>query len=166
MSGDESQAALVIEPRRRGAVARLREAWSYRRIVRHLGKRLVQKLYRRTWLGPVWILIRPLSAVAGSLFVFGGVLKVGSEGLPYAVFFLTGMSTWQLFAASAFWATRSLELNRRFLRSIYVPRLLVLLSSLAIPLLFFGIYFVMTSICLWSGASRTTACTCASSLSC
>ncbi len=45
---------------------------------------------------------------------------------------------------SAFWATRSLELNRRFLTRIYVPRVLVLVSALSVSGALFLVYVIMT----------------------
>lgn len=134
----------VIEPRQSGALERLREAWHRRGLLPYFSKRMVEKLYLRTWLGVVWVPLRPILTVVSSVFVFGGVLGVASHGVPYVIFLLVGLSAWQLFAMSALWATRSLELNRRFLRWVYVPRILILLSSLAVAGIYFSVLLLLT----------------------
>ena len=115
----------VIEPRRDGLVARLRDVWRYRRLLRFFGWKALQKLYARTVLGWSWIFIRPLFPLAVNTIIFSGVLGVGSQGVPYFLFLVTGISIWELFASALTWGTRSLELNRGFMTRIYIPRLIL-----------------------------------------
>ena len=120
----------VIEPRQDGFAARLRDFWRYRNLLRFFASKAVAKMYRRTVLGSTWIFIRPLFPLAVNTIVFGGVLGVGSHGVPYFLFLTTGHALWDLFASSLMWGTRSLELNRGFLTKIYVPRLIMPVSSM------------------------------------
>ena len=136
----------VIEPRRPGAADRAREFWRYRRLVPYFAKRLLEKRYLRTWLGWLWIPLRPVLDVTARVFVFGTVLDIPSQGVPYLIFFIVGMSAWSLFEESLFWAARSIELNRRVLRRVYVPRLTMLVGSLSIALVEYLIYVVITLI--------------------
>jgi lipopolysaccharide transport system permease protein len=87
----------------------------------------------------VWILIRPLFPLVVNTLVFGGMLGVGSHGVPYFLFLTTGTSLWELFASSVTWGTRSLELNRGFMSRIYVPRLIMPVASVAPAYVNFGI---------------------------
>lgn len=119
-----------------GAIA---EAWRYRRLVRFFATRAVEKMYARTVLGRLWLLIRPLLPVFVGAIVFGGLLRVGSDGRPYFLFFLVGSTLWSWFEGSLTWATRSLELNRKVLRRIYVPRLLLPIAMTAPALVELGI---------------------------
>ena len=119
----------VIEPRHRGPRQRALEVWRYRRVILYFGKRFVQKRYARTWLGWVWLPLRPSVDVAVRVLVYGSLLRAPSEGKPYVIFFLVGYSTWHLFGHTAMFATRSLELNKRVLRRVYVPRLTALLAA-------------------------------------
>lgn len=121
----------VIQPRREGLVARLRDVWRYRALMRFFASKSIQKLYRRTVLGAAWIFIRPLFPLAVNTLVFGGMLRVGSHGVPYFIFLTTGTSLWDLFANSVMWGTRSLDMNRGFMSKIYVPRLIMPVSSVA-----------------------------------
>jgi lipopolysaccharide transport system permease protein len=129
----------VIQPRREGLPARLRDVWRYRRLLRFFAAKSIQKLYRRTVLGWAWIFIRPLFPLVVNTLIFGGMLRVGSHGVPYFVFLVTGISVWELFAASVTWGTRSLELNRGFMSRIYVPRLIMPVASMAPAYVHFAI---------------------------
>jgi lipopolysaccharide transport system permease protein len=130
----------IIEPRRQGLGARTREVWQYRRLLRFFAARAVEKLYRRTVLGWSWILIRPLFPLLVKTLIFGGLLGVGSEGVPYFLFLVVGSSVWELFAQSVMWATRSLEVNRSFLARIYLPRIILPVAMTAIPLVNLAIH--------------------------
>ncbi len=124
-------AVWVIQPRREGLVPRLRDVWRYRALLRFFAIKSIQKLYKRTVLGAAWIFIRPLFPLFVNTLVFGGMLRVGSYGVPYFIFLTTGTALWDLFANSVMWGTRSLELNRGFMSRIYIPRLIMPISVVA-----------------------------------
>jgi lipopolysaccharide transport system permease protein len=136
----------VIEPRHTGPLAQLREFWRYRGLVPFFGRRYIQKRYVRTWLGRFWLPLRPAMAVSSSVLVFGGLLSVPSGGVPYLIFFLVGSSAWHLFAETAYWATRSVELNRGALGRMYIPRLTVLVAAVAPSILDYLIYSAITAL--------------------
>jgi len=136
----------IIEPRRPGLGERAREFIAYRRLVLYFGRRYLEKRYARTWLGWLWIPLRPVLDVAARVFLFGSLLGVPSGDRPYLIFFIAGIGAWQLFDRTAFWATRSLELNRGLLKRFYLPRTTALVGA-TIPsfvdyLLYFGIMIV------------------------
>lgn len=136
----------VRRPAAPDPVSRLRAVWSHRRQVAFFGRRLIEKRYIRTWLGMVWIPLRPALDVGMRALLFGGLLAVSSEGLPYLVFFGMGMAAWMLLESSALWATRSLEVNRAVLRRINVPRLVPLASAAAPAAVEFGLYLLIAAI--------------------
>ena len=119
----------VIEPRGEALTTRLREVWRYRRLLRFFAAKSMAKLYKRTILGAAWIFIRPLFPLAVNTLVFGGVLGVGSNGVPYFLFVSCGSTLWDLFSQAVTWGTRSLELNRGFMTRIYVPRLILPIAT-------------------------------------
>ncbi len=82
-------------------------------------------MYQRTILGSAWIFIRPLFPLIVNTIVFGRVLGVGSNGVPYFIFVTAGSALWDLFEQCVMWGTRSLELNRGFMARIYIPRLIL-----------------------------------------
>lgn len=120
-------------------MARLRDVWRYRRLMRFFMSRTLQKLYANTILGWAWIFIRPLVPLTVNTLIFAGVLNVGSHGVPYFLFLTVGSTIWEFFASCVLWGTRSLELNRGFMAKVYVPRLIMPVSAMAPAYLYLGI---------------------------
>jgi len=128
-----------IEPRGHNVRARLREVWLFRRLFRYFAARAVERMYRNTFLGKAWLLIRPLFPLTIRALVFGGVLKVDAPGVPYFLFLLVGSSLWDLFSSSVMWATRSLQINRSFIGRMYFPRVIVPAATMAVAFVNFAI---------------------------
>jgi len=140
---DATQDAWTIEPRAGGLVPRLREIWRYRRLAAFFGLKALQKLYARTKLGWAWLIIRPLFPLLVKAVVFGSILAVPSEGVPYFIFLVTSTTIWELLATAAMWGTRSLELNRGLIRQVYVPRLILPFSMITPALLTFVLHLIV-----------------------
>src|SRR6185503_11750883 len=87
----------VVTPRQGGTVAMVREMWRYRGLLGFLGTRALRRIYRRTVLGWAWLLIIPLFPLALQTLVFGGLLGVASDGVPYFLFLSSGTVIWGLF---------------------------------------------------------------------
>ena len=129
-----------IEPFSGGVRARMRELWQYRRLALFFGLKALEKLYARTKLGWAWLFIRPLFPLFVKTLIFGGLFAVASDGVPYFLFLVTATAVWELFANAVMWGTRSLELNRRLLRQLYLPRLILPAAMITPALLTFVIY--------------------------
>lgn len=138
-------AVRTIEPRGPGIAAAARDLWQYRELFAYFGRRFVQKRYTRTWLGRLWLPLRPLLAFISRALVFGGLIGIATGSVPYAVFFLVGQGAWQLFAEVTYWSTRGLELSVGTLSRLSVPRLIPVLSGVAPSALDYLIYLVMTA---------------------
>ena len=121
----------VIEPVRVGMVARAQELWRYRRILWFLAERRIKDRYEDTTLGKFWLFARPLMPIFISTVIFGSLLRVPSDGVPYFLFFLAGSSCWRIFERSVQWVTRSLDQNRGLIKKVYFPRLIAPISSVA-----------------------------------
>jgi lipopolysaccharide transport system permease protein len=130
----------VIEPRRHGLGEAWREFWSCRWFAWYFGHLFLTKRYARTWLGWLWVPLRPSMSVAARILVFGGLVGISSSDAPYPVFFLVASAAWQLFAEAVYWSTRSLELARGVLQRIEIPRLPVLVGAAVPSLIEFAIY--------------------------
>jgi lipopolysaccharide transport system permease protein len=142
----------VIEPRRHGVGARLVELWRNRRLMRFFGNRALQKVYARTVLGRAWLVLRPVATTVPQALIFGGVLQAPSDGLPYFLFFVAGMTAWTAFDRCLLWATRGIELNRSLLRRLYFPRLLLPVASITPGLVEVALFGVMLALTLvWFG---------------
>jgi len=91
---------------------------------------MLSKRFARTWLGLLWLPLRPVLNVATKLLVFGGLVGITAGNTPYPIFFLMATAAWGLFAESVLWSTRSLDINRSLLREVHVPRLVVIVSAI------------------------------------
>ena len=128
----------VIEPTQQGVRARIEEFWRYRRILWFLTRQRVRDRYEGMTLGPFWLLARPLAPLLIGTLVFGGLLGVQSDGVPYFLFFLTGTSCWRIFERSLMWVTRGLERVRGLVKKVYFPRIIAPIAAVSPALAEFG----------------------------
>jgi ABC-type polysaccharide/polyol phosphate export permease len=75
----------VIEGRRPGILAALGELWRYRRYLMFFGRTILARRYARTWLGLLWLPLRPVLNVGTRLLVFGGLVVITAGNIPSAV---------------------------------------------------------------------------------
>jgi lipopolysaccharide transport system permease protein len=122
-----------------GAIATIAEVWQHRRLLGFIGDRALRKTYRRTVLGWLWLFINPLFPIALRAIVFGALLGVGSNGIPYFLFLLAGTVVWDVFAASLMWGTRALEMNRDLTDQIYHPRAILPFGNMTPAMLNVGL---------------------------
>ncbi len=130
----------VIEPVGLGFKARVEEIWRYRRLLWFFAQRATQQLYAGTTLGIFWLFGRPLLPLLISTFIFGSLLQVPSEGVPYFLFYLCGSGLWHFFERSMMWVTRSLDRNRGLMKKMYFPRLIVPMSAVVPGFADLGVY--------------------------
>jgi len=131
----------VIEPTRMGFFARLEEVWRYRRILVFFAGQRVKDRYEGLTLGPFWLFARPLMPIFISTVVFGRLLNVPSDGVPYFLFYLAGSSCWRIFERSMRWVTLSLESAKGLIKKVYFPRIIAPIASMAPALTEFAILF-------------------------
>jgi lipopolysaccharide transport system permease protein len=113
----------VIEPWKHGVFARLREVWYDRRLLPYYTRCCIQRRYKNTWLGWLWLPLKPgLDMLSKALF-FGGFLGVSSGDRPYIIFFTFGSCGWVLFESLVKWGHKGLRMSDRFIRNAYAPRL-------------------------------------------
>ena len=140
---DRKSQKWVIEPARVGLIARAEELWRYRRILWFFASRRIKERYEDKTLGKFWLFAQPLGPILISTVIFGSMLDVPSDGLPYFLFFLTGMSCWRIFERGVLRVTRSLDQNRALIKKVYFPRLIAPISSVAPALTEFGVLFTL-----------------------
>ena len=122
-----------------GAAATMGEVWRHRWLLRYIGDRALRKVYRRTVLGWLWLVINPLFPLVLRVLIFGMLLGAGSDGLPYLLFLLAGTLIWDTFASSVIRGTRALEMNRDLTGLISYPRAILPFGNISPSLLDLGI---------------------------
>jgi ABC-type polysaccharide/polyol phosphate export permease len=109
----------------------------------HLGNNYVKKYYLDTFLGLLWVPIRPLADVFLRSVLFGAFLQVGSGGRPYFLFLVVGSIGWFFFERVTYWGYRSLQYNARYYRSFPVPWLPAITGTALPGLVHCAIYFLI-----------------------
>jgi lipopolysaccharide transport system permease protein len=132
------------EPKRKGPIATALEVWQYRRFVSFLGAKSFRKLYARTLLGWTWVLVTPLFPLFLNLFVFGALIGLTAEGIPYFLFLTIGNLSWNYFASALMWSTRGLEMHRKVIDRVYVPRVILPIATMTPAIFDFLINFTVT----------------------
>ncbi len=120
-----------------------KELWRFRELIFFLTWRDIKVRYKQALLGVAWAVLQPLLTVLIFTVIFGVLLSVPSQGLPYPLFALTALLPWQLFATALQRSSISLVGNANLITKIYFPRLAIPLSSVLAALVDFGVSFVV-----------------------
>lgn len=131
-----------IEPRSASAWS-FAELWKYRYLFHYFAGHFIRARYRGTVLGWFWLLLGTLVPAGISTLVFGNLLSVPSNNVPYLLFFLTGASLWNFFSNSLVGVTRSLSTNSKMITKLYFPRIIIPLTSFAPHFIQFCISILM-----------------------
>ena len=135
-------------PKHPGVVTTASEVWKHRGLLGLVARRAFQRVYRRTVLGWLWLVINPLVPLAIRVVVFGVLLGAGSSGLPYFLFLLGGSIAWDLFATTLMRGTRALEMHGELSDLIYYPRAILPFGNMAPAFVDFGIKLAVFAVAL------------------
>ncbi len=134
---------LVIRPSRGWSSLGLHEIWTYRELLYFLIWRDVKIRYKQTVLGASWAILQPLLTMLVFTIFFGGLAKVGSDGLPYPIFSFAGLLPWTFFAQGLSQSSSSIVGSSGLITKVYFPRLVIPISSVLAGLVDFAIAFVV-----------------------
>jgi lipopolysaccharide transport system permease protein len=128
-----------IRPSRGFVPLRLREVWEYRELLYFLCWRTIKVRYKQTILGGAWAIFQPLVTMVVFSVIFGRLVGVPSDGVPYPIFAYAGLLPWQLFAQSLTESGNSLVNNEHLITKVYFPRLVIPTSTVLVSLLDFAV---------------------------
>jgi homopolymeric O-antigen transport system permease protein len=123
----------VVIERTRGLRRALRidELWAYRELLYFFTWRDVKVRYKQTAFGFAWAVLQPLTSMFLFTIIFSNVVKVGSEGIPYAVFSYTALVPWYFFANAVQLSSGNLVSSANMVTKVYFPRVFLALSPVA-----------------------------------
>ena len=136
--------------RRQGLLAHLRLLFAYRELLLSWTTRTIKSRYRQSVLGFGWALVQPVFQMVVISVIFGSLVRVPSEGIPYPVFAYSALLPWTLFAGSISSAVPSVLQNMYLVTKIYFPREILPLSAILARLVDFVIAsLVFVGLMLW-----------------
>jgi lipopolysaccharide transport system permease protein len=133
----------IIKPSSGWKIVNLKEVWQYKDLLYFLTIRGIKAKYAQSILGVSWAIIQPLFTTLVFTIVFGGLAKVSSDGIPYALFSYLALWPWNYFSGTLTESSNSLITNANMITKVYFPRLVLPLSSVFSKLLDFVIAFVV-----------------------
>ncbi len=117
---------ITIEPTNSLVGINWQELWAHRELLFFLTWRDIKVRYKQTLLGAAWAILQPVTMMVIFTLFFGrGIGALGSNGVPYPLFALTGLVPWTFFATAVTNSGNSLVGSTHLVTKIYFPRLLV-----------------------------------------
>jgi lipopolysaccharide transport system permease protein len=101
---------------------------------RHIGPQ-----YKQAALGIAWAVLTPVLNTLVFSFVFGKLGGMPSDGIPYPVFVLSGLVTWQFFARAITTGSISIIVNSAIITKVYFPRMVLPLSAVLAGFVDYGV---------------------------
>jgi ABC-2 type transport system permease protein len=98
-------------------------------LIKHLTRRHLAARYRGSTLGFVWSLLNPVLLMGVYTFVFRFIFRATVPGVPYPVFFLTGILAWNFVNIAAINAAVSLVDGAALINKTAFPRIALPLSA-------------------------------------
>lgn len=122
---------LVIDAGKSSNRNHFKDLGDYRDLLSLLVKRDLVTIYKQTILGPLWLLIQPILKVCIFYFVFGKLAGISTDGVPAILFYLTGLTFWEFFAAVVKKSSAVFTANQHIFGKVYFPRMIVAFAAVA-----------------------------------
>jgi len=119
---------LISEPKGKLVSLNLKELWRYKDLLEMYIKRDIVTFYKQTILGPLWFFIQPIFTTIVFMFVFGGLAGIPTDGIPQALFYLSGITLWNYFSDTLTKTSDTFLQNQAIFGKVYFPRLIAPLS--------------------------------------
>jgi lipopolysaccharide transport system permease protein len=146
-----AQQEFLIEPNR-PVLHYWRDVWRYRELFWFLVWRDILVRYKQTVIGVAWSVIRPLVIMIVFTVVFGYLVKLPSDGVPYPLLVFAAMLPWNFCSNALSESSGSLIGNANLLTKVYFPRIIIPVSSIIVSLIDFAISLViMAGTMMWYG---------------
>ncbi len=139
----ESPHTVVLYPRTGLSALDVGEVYAYRNLLYLFFWRDIKTRYKQSYLGVVWIVLSPLVSTAIYSVLLGYLARFPSDGLPYPLYVLVGITAWQFFSRSLTGVSTSLADQQVLINKIYFPRVLAPLASVLSAAFDFGLMLLL-----------------------
>ena len=127
---------------------KLREVWQYRDLILLFTKRSFTVAYKQTILGSLWLFLNPLMTSVIYVILFGNIAKLGTDGIPQLLFYLSGNAIWSFFSTCLTNNANTFTGNAGLFGKVYFPRLVIPISNVLSTVIRFGIQMIMVVVLL------------------
>src|SRR5215213_6613895 len=134
---------VLIKPSKGWVSLDLRSLWEYRELLYFLTWRDIKVRYKQTALGAAWAILQPLTTMLIFSLIFGRLVKVPSDGIPYPLFAFAGLVPWSFFANGLSQSSNSLIASANLLKKVYFPRLAIPVATVLAGVVDFILAFVV-----------------------
>lgn len=121
----------------------LKELYQYKDLFYFFVLRDITVLYKQTVLGLAWAIMNPVFSMVVFSFIFGGLAKIPSDGIPYPIFSYCAVLPWTYFSQSLGGATNSLIGSANIFTKVYFPRIIIPFTPIISKLFDFFIAFII-----------------------
>lgn len=121
----------------------LKELWNFRELFWIFAWRDIKIRYKQTLLGISWVVFQPLMSTFVFTVFFGNFAQIPSEGMPYSLFVLAGLTFWNFFSSSLSRASNCLLENESIITKVYFPRIILPFASMAVNYIDFLVTLVI-----------------------
>lgn len=133
----------IIEPSSGLSLPNFKEFFEYRDLLLLLLYRDIRSRFAQSVLGFGWAFIQPLFRIVIFSVIFGQMVKIDSEGVPYTIYSAIAVIPWTFFTNGVTAAGTSLKTFSNMLTKVYFPRLIIPISVLLTRFVDFTISFVI-----------------------
>jgi lipopolysaccharide transport system permease protein len=139
-----------------GGLAGLAELTHYKDLLYTLTAHRIKVRYKQSLLGVAWAVIQPVSMMLIFTAVFSLVVRMPSDGVPYALFAYTALLPWNYFAMAITNSAGGLVNHSQLVTKVYFPREILPLTYVLAALFDFLIASsVLVVLMLYYGVSLT-----------
>jgi lipopolysaccharide transport system permease protein len=137
---------LIIKSQKNIFDINLKEIWEYRDLIVLMVRRDFISQIKQTVLGPLWYVITPTVSIIVYSIIFSGIANISTEGVPPALFYLTGLTLWGYFSMTLISTSNTFIANAGIFGKVYFPRLVSPISMVISSLLKFSIQFCLLAV--------------------
>ena len=129
MSVQQQTWTKIIDSKQKILDLKLKEVFHYRDLIFLLVKRDFSVTYKQSILGPLWYIIQPLLSTVLYTFIFGNLAQIGTDGIPYILFYFAGSMLWSYFSNCLLSCSSCFLDNKGVFDKVYFPRLCAPIST-------------------------------------
>lgn len=121
----------------------------YRDLLVTLTLHRIKVRYKQSALGPAWAVLQPFLLMLIYTVIFSYIVRVPSDGAPYAIFAYAALLPWTSFSTALTTATTGVVSNANLVSKVYFPREILPLSYVLSALVDLSIASIVMLGLLW-----------------